>query len=47
MGDMGNPYEKDITEINGFDNMHNAELLLKMRLMRRRSFMELMRAGIW
>ena len=29
MGDMGNPYEKDITEINGFDNMHNAETIIK------------------
>lgn len=29
MGDMGNPYEKDITEINGFDNMHNAEDIIK------------------
>ena len=29
MGDMGNPYEKDITEINGFDNMHNAENIIK------------------
>lgn len=29
IGDMGNPYEKDITEINGFDNMHNAETIIK------------------
>ena len=24
MPDIGNPYEIDITEIDGFDNMHNA-----------------------
>lgn len=29
MSDMGNPYEIDITEIDGFDNMHNAEGIIK------------------
>lgn len=29
MPDIGNPYEIDITEIDGFDNMHNAEGIIK------------------
>lgn len=29
MSDMGNPYEIDITEIDGFDNMHNADGIIK------------------
>ena len=29
MSDMGNPYEIDITEIDGFDNMHKAEGIIK------------------
>lgn len=29
MSDISNPYEIDITEIDGFDNMHNAEGIIK------------------
>lgn len=29
MNDATNPYEMDITEIDGFDNMHNAEEIIK------------------
>ena len=29
MGEMGNPYEIDITEITGFDDLHHAEGIIK------------------
>lgn len=29
MGDMSSPYDIDITEIDGFDNMHNADGIIK------------------